>query len=188
MINGMARIPHHCLFAYLFRRELSAPLRRACFSMLSMDSLLARLAFLQTVWLLSKEKNWVSSDKKSEWLHNKVFLPQHLLSVPLYLNHHSLFIWLSVLLLCHLLQILRKDMFCNTIHIKITMNFMDLCSLVYLLESVTWDYGKCSLHLRWAPSACFEDLCTQWHPKEKSKCFFMSAAHLLSTCGSIKKD
>lgn len=61
-----ARLTTVCMLAWrvlanLFLREPSAPLRRACFSMLSMDSLLARLAFLQTVWLLSREKKKMKS-------------------------------------------------------------------------------------------------------------------------------
>lgn len=45
--------PHLCL------TEPSASLRSACFSMLSMDILLARLAFLQAVWLLQNTQRQV---------------------------------------------------------------------------------------------------------------------------------
>lgn len=70
-VNCMIHKPDPCLYAshswdcfsnkqntlsaYLCLTALSAPLRSACFSILSMDSLLARLAFLQTVWLLQKQ-------------------------------------------------------------------------------------------------------------------------------------
>lgn len=50
--------------AHLCLTSLSAPLRSACFSMLSMDSLLARLAFLQAVWLLQNTQKWSSWRKK----------------------------------------------------------------------------------------------------------------------------
>lgn len=63
----------HCLHAaltgtlltYRCLTALSPPLRSACFSILSMDSLLARLAFLQTVWLLKKtdRKNKIKRKK-----------------------------------------------------------------------------------------------------------------------------
>lgn len=152
--------------------------------MLSMDSLLARLAFLQTVWLLSRERKKKINVKKVNVYNERVngwtikwhFLPQHLLSMPLYLNHHRLFIWLSVLLLGHLLQILKKThnfLFILLSTLKYKRDYRDTCCFVracaLLPESVIWDSGKSFSHLRWVLSACFEDPSTQWYPERKSK-------------------
>lgn len=125
-MRGIARTPRHCLHVSLTGVSQPVPQGAVCSTEKGLLLHVVDGQFTGQVGLppdclvavqgekrLNQEGKKDSSKKKKkkvcEWLNNKVFLPQHLLSVALHLNHHCLFIRLSVLLLCHLLQILRKD-------------------------------------------------------------------------------
>lgn len=162
------------IWSYRCLTAPSGPSRSSCFSRLSRESLLARLAFLQDVWLLQKQQNLrIRHFLKvfSASLMRKNASASHHLSI-CFLCPST---WLRMVCLLNSLScsiaICSKS--CKTHDVndaygncRLLMQFDAFAEIYcsFLPEFSIWDCGNSFLLLHLARSADFEDLRTVWCP------------------------